>query len=345
MIHQVKNVFIAGGTGFLGYFSALKFFETGANVSTIALDENINERKWFPHDINLTTGNLFDMSSDEVYALFFGKNYDTFVYALGPDDRITPKRPAFKYFYEYLVLQCKKICEAAKRAGVRRCIILNSYFCYFDRLKNGKLSRNHPYIKARREQADSILELEEDGIFDVMIIELPYIFGQMPEREPIWKKVFVERFRKLPAIYFPDGGTATIHVLAVAECVVAAAYNGKSREKYLPATENIKYREMITYMMALAGYPKKFRKLPVCIAYLGGLYMEIRDKLCGKQSGLHLAKIMRDILSKDLYVDCEKYKIELNYLELGFTANHDVRFGIREAIKRAYPDTYVNECE
>ncbi|HNQ66866.1 MAG TPA: hypothetical protein PKN32_00690 [Bacteroidales bacterium] len=340
MNHQVKNVFIAGGTGFLGYYSALKFVEMGAKVSTISLDENINEKEWFPKNINLAYGNLFEMSRDEVFELLENKGYDTFVYALGPDDRVTPKAPAYNYFYKYLVVQCEKICVAAKRAGLKRCILMNSYFVHFDRLENGRLSKNHPYIRARKEQSDRILSLGEDGIFDVMIIELPYIFGQMPEREPIWKNVFVERFRKMPAIYFPDGGTTAVHVSGVAECIVAAAFNGKNGTKYLPASENIKYNEMITYMMSLAGFPRKFRKLPISIAYIGGLFMVLGDKLHGKQSGLHLAKIMIDILSKDLYADCKQYKIELNYSELGFKGGDDIRVGIRQAIKRAYPDTY-----
>ena len=48
-----------------------------------------------------------------------------------------------------------------------------------------------------------------------------------------------------------------------------------------------------------------------------------------------------DILSKELYADCEQYKIDLNYSELGFTSGDDIRAGIRQAIKRAYPETYM----
>lgn len=341
MKHTVKNVFIAGGTGFLGYYSALQFLKKGVNVSTIALDENINENEWFPPEIKKSYGDLFAMSEDEVLELLQGKDYDTFVYALGPDERITPKAPAYDFFYEKLVVQCLKICKAAKRAGIKRCVIMNSYFTYFDRIGNGELSKYHPYIKCRSEQAKAITDLGVDHEFDVMIIELPYIFGEMPGRMPIWKDVFVERFKKLPAIFFPDGGTTAIHVTGVAQCIVAAAFNGLNGGHYLPATANIKYRDMITYMMVSAGFPKKFVKLPAFLGYLAGLSMVSKQKKQKLQSGLHMAKIMTDILSKDFFADCRKMKNELNYRELGFDGGENVWSGIQEAMKRSYPETFV----
>lgn len=341
MKHVVKNVFIAGGTGFLGYYSAQLFLRKGVAVSTIALDEHINENEWFPKEIKLSYGDLFAMSEDEILEKLEGKNFDTFVYGLGPDDRMTPNAPAYEFFHERLVTQCAKICMAAKRAGIRRCIIMNSYFSHFDRIWNGKLSANHPYIKCRREQAKTIIELGEEDILDVMIIELPYIFGEMPGRSPIWKDVFVERFKKMPAIFFPGGGTTSIHVTGVAECIVAAAFNGEHGKSYLPASENIKFKHMIKYMMASAGFPKKFIRIPACVGYLAGLSLISKDKKHGRESGLHLAKIMTDILSKDLFADLEKTKIELKYDELGFNGGESVWSGIKEAMKKAYPETFV----
>ena len=342
MNHIVKKVFIAGGTGFLGYYSALQFLKKGVSVSTIALDENINEKDWFPSEISRSFGDLFSMSEDEIFEMLQGKDYDTFVYALGPDDRITPKAPAYNFFYERLVVQCLRICKVAKRAGIRRCIIMNSYFAYFDRIKNGKLSAHHPYIKCRIEQAEAIIGLGVDSIFDVMIIELPYIFGEMPGRTPIWKDVFVERFKKLPVIFFPGGGTTAIHVTGVAQCIVAAAYNGENGKYYLPSSTNIKFPQMIKYMMASAGHTKRFVKIPGFIGYFAGLFLIAKDKIHGLQNGLHMAKIMTGILSQDFFADYEKVKTELNYNELGFDKDENVWIGIKEAMKRSYPETYID---
>jgi hypothetical protein len=152
---------------------------------------------------------------------------------------------------------------------------------------------------------------------------------------------FVERLKKMPAIFFPGGGTTAIHVTGVSECIVASSYNGENGKAYLPASENIKFKKMIKFMMASAGFPKKFIKIPACVGYLAGLSLMSKEKKHGRESGLHLAKIMTDILSKDLFADCEKTKIELNYHELGFNGGENVWIGIKEAMKKAYPNRFV----
>jgi nucleoside-diphosphate-sugar epimerase len=337
MKHNVKNVFIAGGTGFLGYYSSLLFLEKGCKVSTVALTEEIGLDKWFPKEIDTRFANLFELSEDDIYALLKDRGYDTFVYALGPDDRVTPKAPSYEFFHLRLVDYAVKICRAAKRAGIKRCIVLNSYFSYFDRLHNGALSRKHPYIRCRNEQAESIIGLGDDGTFDVMILELPYIFGAMPGRMPIWKSVFLDRFSKLPAFYFPDGGTAAIHVNGVAQAVVAAAFNGEHKGKYQVVNENIRYSEMIGLMLRYARIDKKFVKMPRWLCWLSGYMVLIEERMKGLQGGLDPRGVMTQILSSNFYINPSVIKRELNYAELGFNGGDSCEKGIEEAMLRCYP--------
>lgn len=341
MKHETKNVFIAGGTGFLGYYSALLFLEKGCKVSTIALPNEIDLGDWFPKQIDLRSADLFLLNEDEIYSMLKDKDYDTFVYALGPDDRVTPKAPAYNFFHLRLVEHCLKICGAAKRAGIKRCVVLNSYFAYFDRLQNGALSKRHPYVRCRNEQAEAIINLGEKGVFDVMFLELPYIFGAMPARMPIWKTVFIDRFAKLPAFYFPDGGTAAVHVTGVAEAVVAAAFNGQHGEKYTVGSVNMKYRDMIGFMLASAGIKKKFVKIPQVASFLFGNVMYVLERFKGLQGGLDLRCVMTQILSKDFYFDPKETHIKLGYHELGFTGGENCWKGIQEAMKKCFPDSYT----
>lgn len=343
MKHEVKNVFIAGGTGFLGYYAALLFLKRGCKVASIALPGEINLDPWFPGEIDLSFGNLFEMSEDSIFDLLSGKGFDTFIYGLGPDDRVTPKAPSYEFFHLRLVEYSQKICRAAKRAGIKRCIILNSYFAFFDRLQHGKLATNHPYIRCRVEQAAAISGMGENGVFDVMIMELPYIFGSMPDRMPIWKSVFIDRFKNMPFIFFPDGGTAAIHVTGVAESIFAAASNGVNSGRYPVSNTNIKYRTMIQYMMNCAGYNKKFIKMPCWIGYLAGVGLQVSDKIRGLQSGLNMSKLMTGVLSKDFFIDPSETKKNLDYEELDFHGGDSIWKGIQEAMKKCYPDTYI-EC-
>jgi nucleoside-diphosphate-sugar epimerase len=341
MKFEVKKVFIAGGTGFLGYFSALEFLKRGVQVGTFALPNEINLDGWFPKEIEKLFGNLFTMTEDEIYNQMKDKGYDTFVYSLGPDDRVTPPAPSYDFFHDKLVVQCSKICRAAKRAGMKRCVVKNSYFAYFDRLWNGELSKNHPYIKCRTEQAAEIIKLGEKGVFDVMILELPYIFGNMPNREPLCKKVFLERFEKMPAVFFPKGGTNMIHVKGVAEAVVAAAYNGDHGERYPIGNVNMKYKDLINTMMTSIGSKKRYFGTPTWMCYLAGSYLNKKEAKEGKQGGLNFAKLMTQIQSKDLYFDASVSQKKLGYDELGYTGGGDVVEGIKETMRACYPDRYV----
>jgi dihydroflavonol-4-reductase len=342
MEHNPKNIFIAGGTGFLGYYSALQFLEKGCNVSSISLENEIDLEGWYPKSVELAFGDLFSMETEEISALFRGKNFDTLVYALGPDDRVTPKKPSYPFFKSRLVDQCLRICNAAKDAGVKRCIVLNSYFAYFDRLKHGALAKLHPYIRCRVEQAEAIISLGEEGVFEVMILELPYIFGSMPERVPIWKSVFIDRFKKLPLFVFPGGGTAAVHVKSVAKAIYASTVNGKHGEKYTVGDENIKYAHMFRYMLRAAGINKRLLTLPRWISFVSGWVYYYVENAKGLQGGLDLRYLMSGILSDDLFFDPDETPRRLRYEELGFIGGDSCWQGIKEAMASCYPETFVD---
>ncbi|HPR31042.1 MAG TPA: hypothetical protein PLK12_03060 [Prolixibacteraceae bacterium] len=337
MQHSVHNVFIAGGTGFLGYHSGLLFLRKGCRVGTLALPDEINLEGWYPKEIETYFGDVFRMQEEEIVDLLSGKGWDTFVYALGPDDRVTPPFPAYDFFHERLVVQCAKICRAANKAGIRRCIVLNSYFAYFDRKMNGTLSRHHPYIRCRVEQAEVTIGLGEAGVFDVMILELPYIFGAMPGRIPIWKSVFLDRFEKMPFAFFPGGGTAAIHVSGVAEAVYAAAVNGAHGGRYPVSTVNISYRTMIRTMFESASIPKRIITIPAWIGYVSGWWLMQKEKKNKKEPGLHLALLMTQILSRNFFIHPQEMSTLLDFASLGFSGGDDAMQGIREAMARCYP--------
>ena len=100
----------------LGYYSALEFLRKGIAVDTLALpvkdDTDLKAlafgsqrnriKIWesFRNDRGRTTGIL--------------RGYEAMVYAVGPDDRVVPKAPAYQFFYDRLCyglrtgFQCRK---------------------------------------------------------------------------------------------------------------------------------------------------------------------------------------------------------------------------------------------
>ena len=315
------KVFIAGGTGFLGYYSALEFLERGHQVDTISLPD-IPLGEWFPEDkVGVKYGNLFEMNDQELVELFEG--YDAMVYAIGPDDRYTPDAPAYDFFHERLVEACGRVVEGAKNAGVKRCAICNSYFAYFDRKHpEWHLSEHHPYIKCRVEQAERCIRIGGDEM-DVMSMELPYSFGTMPEREPLWKDVIVKRLQKMEKrIYFFKGGTVMMTVEQVAESIVGAIEQGEGGKRYPCGDQCVSWDEWLGWIMEAMGEKKKIVHLPRFLGALYGWILRRRDKKEGKEAGLNHRKLFKDIQTRMLCYDptptCE---------ELGVT-----RGGVKESV-------------
>ncbi|MHA1906984.1 MAG: NAD-dependent epimerase/dehydratase family protein [Candidatus Thorarchaeota archaeon] len=322
------RVMIVGGTGFLGYYSALEFLNRGHKVSSVSIPD-IDLGDWFPKDILVEYLDIFESSHEELVKLF--KDHDVMVYAVGPDDRITPKAPAYQFFHERLVVACTKVVAAAKNAGIKRCVVLGSYFEYFDRIMpEKKLSERHPYIKCRIEQSKSVMEVGGDSM-SVMVLELPYIFGAMPERIPLWKDILFERLRGMKIVFFPRGGTNMIAVENVAEAIVGAAENGRHGERYLVGDENMSWKDMIRISLDEMGLKRrKVVTIPTFFATLAGKWMKRRDSKKGKESGLDYAHFFKDIQSQKLYYDVTDTVEELRYGQGG------VRESIEETVRACY---------
>jgi dihydroflavonol-4-reductase len=325
------KIMIAGGTGFLGYHALLVALKRGYSVNALAIDD-VELGDWYPREVNVQYGDVFELTEEDLQGRFAG--YDAMVYAVGPDDRITPPAPAYEFFHTRLVDACEKVAIAARKAGVKKCVILNSYFAYFDRIWPEKeLSKHHPYIRCRVEQAERIIAAGEDKMA-VMILELPYIFGSMPNRIPLWKEVLLDRFAKGNIIFFPKGGTNMITAVHVGEAIIGALEHGEHGERYTVGDENHSYNEMLQMMMSAIGERKKIVNIPRFLAVLAGSMIDKGWKKKGLEGGLDGKYLMRDIITHDLYYDASGTAEKLRY----------ERGGLNEAIvatmKACYPEKF-----
>lgn len=356
--HDVKNVFICGGTGFLGYYSALEFIKKGAKIGVLALPNELTlSADWWPKEIKVNYGMLFNLkpgdttptvTKEELVKMFTG--YDTLVYAVGPDDRMhTPAGVSgYDFFHKYLVEKVVPVFEAAKEAGVKKAILLNSYFAYFDRIwPESHLAERHPYIKVRVEQAEALIKVGDGGVanggMDVVVLELPYIFGSMPGRTPLWKEVFLDRFASMPAIFFPKGGTNMIHVNGIAEAVVASAFYAQHGDRLPIGNKDLKFKDMINMIMEDIGATKRYCGVSAGIATLGVKMTVIKNlKKHNQDSGLNYNYLMKDIQSKDLYYEDDVKKVQeyLHYDELGYDGGGSIADGIKKTAIACYPHRF-----
>ena len=325
------KIMIVGGTGFLGYHALLEALKRGHSVNALATDD-VELGDWYPGEVNVQYGDVFELTEENLRERFNG--YDAMVYAVGPDDRITPLAPAYEFFYARLVDAVEKVAIAARKAGVKKFVVLNSYFAYFDRIWPEKeLSKHHPYIRCRVEQAERVISAGEDKMA-VMILELPYIFGSMPNRIPLWKDVLLDRFAKGKIIFFPKGGTNMIAVEHVGEAIIGALEHGEHGARYTVGDENHSFNEMLEMMMSAIGEHKKIINIPRFVAVAAGSMIDRGLKKKGLEGGLDAKFLMRDILTYNLFFDPSDAVEKLGYK----------RGGLKEAIvktmKACYPEKF-----
>ena len=77
------KIMIVGGTGFLGYYATQVALDRGYEVGAFALDD-VNLEGWWPKEVPVGHGDLFQMTEDELVPVFEG--YDAFIYSVGPDE-------------------------------------------------------------------------------------------------------------------------------------------------------------------------------------------------------------------------------------------------------------------
>lgn len=330
-----KKLLILGGTGFLGYYSTMEALKRGYQVGSISLDD-VNLEGWYPKEVNVKFTDLFEISEDDLVKLM--KGYDYMIYSVGPDDRETPIAPAYEYFHRRLVTECAKCFRAAERAGIKKSVVFNSYFAYFDRRNPElKLAEKHPYIRCRVEQAKLLNEQKKN--MEVVVLEFPYIFGTMPERMPIWKDVFLDRYANgYKVIFFPKGSTSMIAVEHIGEAALGAIEYGKDGERYPVADENHSYDFMLNTMTgAVLKKPRKIIHPGKALCAMGGQMVANKEKKQGREPGLNFKLVMKEIMSSDTASCIEPEVIDKVCKEL-----HIGRGGLKEAIEKTMHRCYPN---
>lgn len=278
-----KKVLIVGGTGFIGYHAVKEFLSEGYKVTVLALPP-MPKKGDMPDGVRVELADINMLSDESVTDLIRG-NYIV-VFAAGADDRTVPPRPASKFFYKYNVAATRRFIRLAKEAGAGRAIVLSSYFLYFERHWHElHLAQHHPYIASRKLQAQEAIEAGGKDI-DVMILELPYIFGASPGRKPLWYPL-VKYLKNSSTIYYTHGGTNVVSVETVAQAIVGAAKHGRDSHHYTIGSENMTWSMMLNGLMAAMNVDKKIVILPNWLVRVGLFFLYAWHVLHGRESGLN----------------------------------------------------------
>ncbi|MEN8155493.1 MAG: NAD(P)H-binding protein [Bacteroidota bacterium] len=328
---STSRIIVVGGTGLLGYHASLEFLRRGYLVTSLAIDD-IDLEGWYPKEITTVTGDVFSMTKDELKAQFEG--FYAMVYAVGPDDRTIPDAPAYLFFRKRLVVAAARVFEAAREAGVKRAVLLGSYLNYFNRQwPQLQLTQRHPYIKARAEQSEAVLLASGDEM-ETMVLELPYIFGTMPKRTPLWKDAFFDRLLKMNPVLYPDGGSSMVCAGNVAEAIAGAVELGEKGTMYAIGDQNMRWSELFSIMFHAIGVNRRLIHIPHWMAGIAGRFIMWRERRNDREPGLNLAYIFDDIISREYYLDGAQSAALLGH------GSCDVRAAIVKTAKACYPDGF-----
>ncbi len=321
------NIFMVGGTGLLGCEAAKCLIEKGHKVKTAALPP-LPEGAPIPQEMEILFGDINKKTDAELEELL--KGMDVFIFAAGVDERVEFPAPVEDYYYKYNIAPLERIFPICKKVGIKRAVVLGSYFAYLSKLRpDMKLPQKNPYFRSRLAQED-VCEAFCDDSFSVCVLELPYIFGTQPGRKPVWTILIeqIEMMDKLPFTLYPAGGTAMLTCRQVGQVIAGAAEQKKSGFSAVPiGMYNMKWNEFlkIVYAARGMGYNRKIVSVTPLMMKMGMIKVAADYKKRKIDSGMDPFNLP-DIMDIDLFINPAFAK------ELGATPD-DIDAAITESIR------------
>jgi nucleoside-diphosphate-sugar epimerase len=256
------NIFLTGGTGFIGGHVAAKLRERGDNVRALVRSpEKAKELEAIGCEI--VAGTLADDAA--VASCMEGCDaviHGAAIYEVGiPASRHEEMRQAN-------VAGTERVLRAALDAGIPKVVYISTVAVFGD--TDGEVvdeSYKHPaesftsfYEQTKYEAHQVALGLIEEGL-PCVIVQPGGVYGPGDHSElaNLTKQTLAG---KLPLIPFPEFGVTIVHVDDVAAGVLLALDAGRVGEAYVLGGDTTTNRELITTIAELGGRKPPTRALP-----------------------------------------------------------------------------------
>lgn len=256
-----RTALVIGGNGLLGFATLDVLVGAGFNVRSLALPPMPTADLFAPYGEHVTShlADITELSDEEVLTLLDG--CEAVLYAIGADERTLPPAPSARFFYEANVLPTQRIAALARRAGVQSFVVYGSYFAHFAETmpELGLREEGYPLMRLLQEQ---VAFAEGDGAMRVTSLRLPYIFGAMPGRMPLWK-MFMDQLRAVPQFpVHPGGVTAAVTTAQVGQAALGAIEHGEHRGTYPISGYALRHEELYRTMIDLMGISTTLLPVP-----------------------------------------------------------------------------------
>ena len=315
-----------GGTGLLGCEAAIQLIKRGHKVSSVALPP-IPEGAPIPEEMNLIIGDINKKTDEEILDLLEGQ--DVFIFAAGVDERVEFPAPVLEYYHKYNIAPLERIFPLCKKAGVKRAVVLGSYFSYLSKqMPQEHFEDKNLYFRSRLDQ-EKVCEDACDENFSCKVLELPYIFGTQPGRKPVWT-VLIDQIAfmdKWPATMYPKGGTAMLTCRQVGEVICGAALREEPGFEAFPiGVYNQTWNEFLSIVYDARGMAgRKIINVPSSLMKMGMIKVVKDYKKRGIESGMDPYNLA-DIMGINLFIDKK-------YAEMLGATEDDIKAAIFDSIK------------
>jgi len=293
------KIFIVGGTGLLGSAGAKELIKRGHYVEALALPP-MPEGADIPKEMMIHWGNLINMQDEDIKRML--KGFDGLVFAAGVDERVEFHPPVYDSYKKYNIEPLQRLLPIAKECGVKKVVILGSYFSYFAKIwKELDLYNTHPYIRSRIDQENLALSFYDEKM-QVMVLELPYIFGAQKGRKPVWTFIIKMILDAKKKVYYPKGGTTMVTVNQVGQAIAGGIERGKGGRCYPVGWYNLSWVEMLNTMIQAMGLNKKVATIPTWIFKIAYKSIAKGYKKRNIESGLNPVPFVK-IMTANTFID------------------------------------------
>lgn len=289
----MKNALVVGGSGLLGHHAVAELVASGYHVTSVSLPPFAGAAPTSTGTCpELVLADVNEMTDGELANLFTGQH--AVVWAAGADERVVPEAPAAHYYYEVNVRPVQRAARVARKVGVSRFVLLGSHAAEFAELWPDLRYRTRNGYPRTLLVQEEVATLEGEGSMDVMTLRLPYVFGTMPGRTPMWQST-VDRVAIAPEkVVVPAGATSSVTVAQVGQAVVGAIEHGEHGARYPINGHDLTYVELNRIVCEVIGRnPDDVVAVPLADRLPAMERHDTATTAMGKEHGIHLADTAR----------------------------------------------------
>lgn len=268
------QIFVTGGTGFIGSHLIKHLLDQGHQVRALARDEAKAHRLGLL-GVDTVIGDVRDR--DSLRGALSGSQL---LFHIGNVSRwwLKDKRD----FYRINVEGTKNVMEEAMRDGVERVVYMSSLAAIRQPrgvLSREDLERRHDfeshYARSKYLAEKEVLRMHRQEGLQAVILNPGVVIGPC-DLKTFGRMIIDFANRRLAWLPFPETIVPLVYVDDVVEAALAAADRGRVGERYIIVGHNVSIRGAFEILEELTGIPAPKKTLPPMVVRLIAYFMEVK---------------------------------------------------------------------